>query len=76
MAYQSITNLGQLKYSSLANGLTSQYSVKNNQYPRDLILASDIMKNHQHDYYGTEKTEKKTYKHESFDKQNNSEEKK
>ena len=34
------------------------------------------MKNHQHNYYGTEKTEKKTSKHETFNKQNNSEEKK
>ena len=44
MAYLLIANPGQSKYARLGNGLASQYSVKNNQYSMDLILAADIIK--------------------------------
>ena len=37
IAYLLIENLYQSEYASLANGLTSQYPMKNNQYHRELI---------------------------------------
>ena len=40
MAYLLIENLYQSKYASLENGLISQYSMKNNQYHKDLISAA------------------------------------
>ena len=49
MSYLLIVNSDQSKYDSLGNGLTIQYSMKNHQYPKYLILAADIMKNHWHD---------------------------
>ena len=72
MACLLIVNLYQSKYSSLENGLASQYSKKNNQYLKDLISAADIMKNDWRDDYGTRKPEHKISKHKNFNKQNNS----
>ena len=45
MTYVLISNSDQSKYASLENGLASQYSMKNNQYPKDLISSADMMKN-------------------------------
>ena len=45
IVYLLIANSGRLKYASLENGLASQYSMKNNQYPKDLISSADMMKN-------------------------------
>ena len=59
-----IAHLYQSKYASLANGLTSQYSMKNNQYNKELISAAKIMKNHWHGDSGMIKTDHKTPKHE------------
>ena len=56
MAYLLIANLDQSKYSSLANGLASQYFMKNYQHPKELISAADIVKNNQHNDSGTIKT--------------------
>ena len=39
----------------MENGPTSQCSIKNNQYPKELIPTADIMKNHWLDNYGTRK---------------------
>ena len=58
-----IANSEQLDYASLKNGLTSQYSMENKKYPKALILAENIIKNHQHDDSGTRKSE-----HENFEK--------
>ena len=44
IAYLLIANSYQSEYASLANGITSQYPMKNNQYHRDLILTKDILK--------------------------------
>ena len=75
MDYLLIANLGQSEYSNLENRMTIQYSMKNNQYPKDLILASDIMKNNRHDGSGTRKIEHKTSKQENSRKLNKSGEK-
>ena len=66
MAHLVIANLNQLEYAGLKNGLASQYSMKKNQYTKDLTLSEDMMKNHCHDDSGTRKTENKTSKHEIF----------
>ena len=55
MAYLLISNSEQNKYASLVNGLASQYSMQNNQYPKTIISATDIMKNHCHDDIGKHK---------------------
>ena len=70
MAYLFISNSDQPKYDIFSNGPASQYSMKNDQYLKDLISSAGIMKNHWHDDYGTRNTEKKTSKHEDFKKGN------
>ena len=50
--------------------------MKNNQYPKDLILESDMLKYHQHDDSGTRKTEHKTSKHENSNKRTRAERRK
>ena len=59
MAYLLITNSEQTKYASLTNGLASQYSMKNNQYPKSIVSATDIMRNHCHDDAGKQKERRK-----------------
>ena len=49
MAFLLLKNSIQSKYGSLLNGLTSQYSMDNNQYPKMIIAASDILAYHKHD---------------------------
>ena len=64
-----------VSYASLENGMAIQYPIKNNEYPKDLISAEDITKNHRHDDSGTIKTDHKTSKHENPKKQKKSREK-
>lgn len=49
IAYLLLRNSDQAKYGSLVNGLSSQYSMKHNQYPDNINDAADIMNNHKHD---------------------------
>jgi len=49
MAYLLVKNSDMKKYGSLMNGLASQYSMKNDQYPKDIVEATNIMVNHKHD---------------------------
>ena len=49
MAFILLKNSDQSKYGSLLNGLTSQYSMDNNQYPKMIMAASDILAYHKHD---------------------------
>jgi hypothetical protein len=46
MAYLLISNSDQAKYGSLLNGLVSQFSMQNNQYPNVCTTATDILSNH------------------------------
>ena len=48
-----IRNSGQAKYGSLLNGMVSQFSMNNNQYPVDIRQAMDILSNHKHDSHKT-----------------------
>ena len=53
MAYMMIRNSDQAKYGSLLNGMVSQFSMNNNQYPVDIRQATDILSNHKHDSHKT-----------------------
>ena len=52
MAYLLIRNSDQAKYGSLSNGLVSQFSMQNNQYPKTCMTATDILSNHRLDNKG------------------------
>ena len=70
MAYLTLINADQTKYGSLLNTLSSQYSMKKDQYPANIADATDILKNHKHD----DAENKKKYKSpkEDNDKDNKS----
>ncbi len=51
MAYLLIKNADQAKYGSLTTGLSSQFSLENNQYPKKITMATDILANHKHDNF-------------------------
>ena len=53
MAYLLIRNSDQAKYGSLMNGLVSQFSRQNNQYPKTTTIATDMLSNHRFDNRGT-----------------------
>ena len=53
MAYMMIRNSDQAKYGSLLNGMVSQFSMSNNQYPVDMRQAMDILSNHKHNSHKT-----------------------
>ena len=48
MACLVIRNSDKKKYSSLLNRLISQFSMDNNQYPKNIKHAIDILSNHKH----------------------------
>ena len=52
MAFLLIHNSDQSKYGSLLNRLVSQFSMDNNQYPKNIMHATDILSNHKHDCRG------------------------
>jgi hypothetical protein len=58
MAYLLIRNSDQAKYGSLSNGLVSQFSMQNNQYPKTCTTATDNLSNHRFDNRGNSKKEK------------------
>ena len=55
MAYLLLRNSDQGKYGSLMNGLVSQFSMQNNQYPKTIYNATDILSNHKHDNWKDQK---------------------
>jgi hypothetical protein len=59
MAYLLIRNSDQGKYGSLMNGLVSQFSMENNQYPKSITAATDILGNHRHDNWRSGNTYQK-----------------
>jgi hypothetical protein len=52
MAYLLLQNSDQNKYGPMINGLLSQFSMGNNQYPKTITAATDIMSKHKHDSWG------------------------
>jgi hypothetical protein len=64
MAYLLMRNSDQNKYGTLLNGLISQFSMENNQYPKNIVGATDILSNHKHDrkaYQGNQSSKKSWY---------------
>ena len=49
MVFVLLRNSDQAKYQNLMNGLISQYSMENDQYPKTVITATDMLANHRHD---------------------------
>ena len=49
IAYLFLKNSDQNKYGSVVTGLTSQFSLGNDQYPKDIATACDILSNHRFD---------------------------
>ena len=49
MTYLLLINPDQTKYGNLLTTLSSQYSMKKNQYPKTILDTTDILKNHKHD---------------------------
>ena len=58
MAYLLIRSSDQSKYGSLMTGLVSQFSMENNQYPKTIRAATDILSNHKHDRRESQKIKK------------------
>jgi hypothetical protein len=54
-AYVLMRNSDQSIYRSLVNRLTSQFSMGNNQYPKNVVKACDILSNHRLDARKTKK---------------------
>ena len=53
MAYMMIRNSDKAKYGSLLNGMVSQFSMNNNQYPVHIGQAMDILSTHKHNSHKT-----------------------
>ncbi len=49
MAFLLMKNSDQKKYGTLITGLASQFSMGNDQYPKTMTAATDILSNHKHD---------------------------
>mgnify|MGYP002176679840 FL=1 len=67
MAYLLIRSSDQGKYGSLMTGLVSQFSMENNQYPKTIRAATDILSNHKHDRRESQKNKKDWSKSEKPD---------
>ena len=49
LAYIFLEQADQAKYGSLLSGLSTQHSLQNDQYPRTMSQASNVLSNHKHD---------------------------
>lgn len=54
-AYLTISNADKAKYDSLINGLSSYFTMNNDQYPKTVPAALSITKQHKHDDYNNHK---------------------
>jgi hypothetical protein len=52
MAYLLIRNSDLAKYGTVMNGLVLQFSMQNNQYPKTITAATDVLSNHRFDNSG------------------------
>ena len=57
MAYLLIRGSDQTRYGSLLKGFVSQFSLGNDQYPKTIMTATDVLSNHKIDpsYYDNQK---------------------
>jgi hypothetical protein len=49
MAYLLLKGSDQMKYGLLLKGFTSQFSLGNDQYPKTITTAADVLSNHKID---------------------------
>jgi hypothetical protein len=49
LAYMYLDNADKSKYRSLLTGIHTQTSLKNNQYPKTITAANNVLSNHQFD---------------------------
>ncbi|KAL7573431.1 hypothetical protein ACA910_013750 [Epithemia clementina (nom. ined.)] len=70
MAFMIMRNSDQAKYRSLTNGLVSQYSMENDQYPKTITAATDILANHRHDNFKKRSEHGKSKEQEELDNKN------
>ena len=73
MAYLLMKGADQNKYGTLTKGLTSQFSMGNDQYPRTIQAATDILSNHKLDakYYEVKKKRREQQQKEKNKNNNN-----
>ena len=57
MAFCLLRSVNQNKYRSLVSGLSEQFALGNNQYPKDIMSATDAFSMHRFDqkYYDVNK---------------------
>src|SRR5210317_308397 len=57
MAFLLMRGADQAKYGSLMKNLCEQFSLDNDQYPKTLVMATDVLSNHKLDqkYYDNKK---------------------
>lgn len=58
MAYLFLRNADQAKYGSLMKGFQTQFSLNNDQYPKTIMTATDVLSNHKLDAKHFEKQQK------------------
>jgi hypothetical protein len=49
MGYLLLLGSNRTKYGSILTSMASQYSLKNNQYPEDVSMATNVLANHKFD---------------------------
>ena len=73
LAYTYLDNSDKTKYGSLLAGLQTQQSLKNNQYPKTITEATNVLSNHRFDVTsGKKPIDKATKDHEKDNKNENS----
>jgi hypothetical protein len=58
MTYLLLQNSNQNKYGSMTNRLIAHFSMGNNQYPKTIMAATDIVSNRRHDNWGNQNKKK------------------
>jgi Reverse transcriptase (RNA-dependent DNA polymerase) len=74
LAYMYLDNSDSAKYGSLKTGLQTQQSLKNDQYPKTVTEANNVLSNHKFDSVGNS-SNKKTNTTEKSNKKSDSDEK-
>ena len=74
MAFCLLRSVDQNKYGSLVKGLSQQFALGNNQYPKDITSATDALSTHRFDqkyYENRKKNNEKNRQNEQKNEENN-----
>jgi Reverse transcriptase (RNA-dependent DNA polymerase) len=74
LAYMYLDNADKAKYGTLLTGLHTQTSLKNNQYPKTITEANNVLSNHRFDNAGKQQHHKPNQNSEKTTNNNNKEE--